>query len=380
MFDSKEQLIEEVFKRVAPGQTQEVKGLTRGDIEACLPGAYVRLAEAVARSGDYYWLQRSLVCKLNEGRHRLNFPTVVHPTEGRRTGLRVVEGEYIPTAAGVYGVAAQTLVPDASGHITNCTLEWGYKSGRELLVALRPCELVDCLTSNAGDTGNSCAVYVNATGQIQLLQAGSIVYTMTMPVLANQRVQLEFDADGGIMLRILDSGCVVLYEEEAANFELIPKVCNIVFVWLGGTTTVVEPVLLRGVENVLSLPGDNRLLLWSVEKQGGVEFVNGDTEQFYEQPLTYVEDSSMRFLPRLPHLWYWTFDTSAADGATGVAVRVFPGDRVSEPPSEFLRVTGNVVPTWQDISDQLHEPLIAQVITLARERALPMMAKQAVKA
>ena len=379
MFDSKEQLIEEVFKRVAPGQTQEAKGIARGDIEACIPGALVRLAEGVARSGDYHWLQRNIVCKLNDGRHKLTFPTVVHPTAGRRTGLQVIESEYIPDVAGVFGVSAQTLVPDVNGHITSCAIEWGYKSGREMLVALRPCKLVDCLTANVLDSGNCCAVYVNAGGAIQVVQSGTVIYTAGFTVLASQRVQLAFDDGGGITLRVLDSGCRLIYEEQVPDFELIAEVCGIVFLWLG-QTTIVDPVLIRGVENLLTLPTDNRLLLWSVEKQGGVEFVNGDAEQFVEQPLTYVEDSAMRFLPRLPHLWYWTFDTSAADGATGAAVRVYPGDRVSEPPSNFLRVTGNVVPTWQDIPDQLHEPLIGHLITMARERSVPVAAaRQAVK-
>ena len=371
MFQSLDQLIEEAFIRAFPGKAQEAKQVYRYELEAMVDAAATALAMQVAASDNYRWLQQSLVLPLNQGRTALTFPPAgqMHPTSGARTGLTVVENRITPAAANVYGTAAGMLAPDATGNIASCAIEWGWETVPELLVLVRPLRLLDAVPLSVLDTQNACAVSVDAAGNVVVMQSGSTIGAVPFTVLASQRLRLSWGADGVITLYWLDASNKELSSVALTSVE-ITEPCGLVFVFPNAATRVLLPTLVRGLEKVVELPADNRFLLNTIVERGTVQFENPSTGEWYAQPLTFLEDDNYQMLPRLQGLWYWSFGSRGADGVTGTAIRLYPGDRTSEPPSNLLRVTGNVIPTWADIPNHLHDALIEQLVAVAQRRTV----------
>ena len=368
MFQSLDQLIEEAFIRAFPGKAQESKQVFRYELEAMVDAACTRLAEIVAKSNNYRWLQRSLVLPLNAARRPLTFPPSgqMHPTDGARTGLSIVEGSITPAAVNVYGIAAEVLTPDNTGNLAGCSIEWGVQSTTELLVLVRPTSKLDAIPFSMLDSQNALAVSVTSLGAVTVLQSGSSLGTDTL--LAAQRVRLEFAADGTTKLTLLTATGVEVSSNTYSS-DPVTEPCGIIFVFPNAGTVVVNPVIIRGVENVVDVPLDARLLLDTVPGIGQVNFEHPG-EDWFAQPLSFLADDNYSMLPRIQGLWYWSYTTPSADGATGAAIRLYPGDRVSTAPATAIRVTGNIIPTWQDISHQLHEPLMELLVEIAQRRTL----------
>lgn len=371
MFQSLDQLIEEAFILAFPGKAQEQKQLFRFELEAMVNAAATRLALDVANGPNYRWLQRSIVVPLNQARRALTFPPSgqLHPTDGARVGLSIVEGSVTPATANALGIASEQLTPDATGNIASCAVEWGCTGATEILVLIRPATKLETIPFSVLDGQNAMAVSVNASGGIVVMQNGSSVGTVSDTLLTTQRVRIEFDADGIASLVILSASGVQLSATVLTNVT-ITEPCGIVFVFPNAATVAVMPTLVRGVVNKADLPADSRLLLNTIATMGSVAFENPDAETYYPQPLGYLEDDTYQTLPRMAGFWYWSLTAASADGAVGAAIKLYPGDRASTAPSTNIRVTGNVIPTWQDIPDHLHDALVEQLVMVAQRRTI----------
>lgn len=376
-FNSIEEFIDEAFIRAFPGKSQETKGVFRFELEAMVEAALTRLGLKVAAGADYRALQRSLIVQLNQGAQPLTFTRVVHPTSGLNTGLDIFEAYLYPQANNVYAVAAQQLVPSDTGFLTDCAVEVGVVGVmRQLTIAFRPLDKLAQFPLDQADIDNLLALQVDAGGQITVRQQGNTIGFGLQALLDGQRLRAVFGADGGLEIRTLSAGGTEVSAIVQGSYVPISVPVGLVFWFPDAGTLAVEPVILKGLSTVVALPPNHRLILDSVRRQGGVDFVNSDPLDL-GQPLTFLDDPAYARFPRLPTLYYWSWDTVPVEGSTGAAIRLYPGDRTAAPPSSTLRIRGNVVPGWADVPDFLREAAVVSLMEVARERT--MMGAQVAK-
>lgn len=371
-FRSLEHFIEETWLRYSQQRTQDRAELYRHELYGLVDAAMVRVGEAVLASPNSNWLQRSLVLELNRPTTAVTFPHFVSPVNGQQSGLQISEDTLSADDDNVFALSAERLRTS-----DKCTLDIPIQNLAAGAIYLRPLSNRSTASATYQDA-NHIAITWEIGQAVKVWQGGAIVTDAGFQALAATILRLEFDGAGGATIKRLDSGG----NEQAATATTLTtdEIWRFIGVVFRSKTLRLGTLRLGQDEaNLAELPADHRFLLSSIESHGAVEFMGPFESESAEYliPLTFRPQGSYRTIPHLMNLWYWSWNSPASVGAVGAAIRVFSGQVGCPPPASALAVTGNVVPTWQDIPAQLHDAAVLALLGLARERAL--LAQQGAK-
>jgi len=364
-----EQLIEKAFLAAFPGQSQSMKQLYRYELESWVPECMSMLAREVATSDDYQLLQRTIVLPISASKD------IPYVRFGALPGGSppTIDNGIITSEGGGFALSAERLPLTGSPTLVrNYFIEWQFITpDKPSIVGILPPFLTD---DQIGDLANwnvllRCMEVSPGTTTGTMLVNGTPSGIAFPDVKEGDYFRFEWDAVGALTVTQLDAD-----RQVQTIFSVIGgQQSNIVVpgVFLGGTID-------RGVQvsvgrlGVLpeTTPSDR---LYRLDLGTQYEFMTGyipdrGTVQFEgtSKFLSFVPSLNFSVMPMRCDMWYWTLD--------GESIVFWFGNPAASPqpalPSNFLRVTGNIIPQATDLPVEWHAIAVDLLIQKATDRAL----------
>ncbi len=349
-----EQLVETVFIEAFPGQSEQMKGLYRFEVEAMVPTVMAEIGQMIAKSQDYQTLQRSQIIPILNNRE-IDYNQFGQPVS--------IDNGVIFGDSGAYALSPQRLSLSGSPlRVRNQFVEWQIitvlNNASFGVIAVNPTE------ANIIDpTAWKDLIRIGTAFAIGDVFAAGVHYGGAMgPFNPGDYVRFQWDANGDLFITQFDANRqVVTLDYPAVGGEVTSiSVPGVVFFGDGGQVGIgrigtgssvsLTPTLNDGSYRA-DLTTDYQFLTGSFDDTGRVVFTT--TGQI------------LSWLPSLGHLetvsrcdtWFYTFEGEQ------IVLRG-PGDL----PSDSLFISGNIIPAPSDLPAEYHRMAIDGLISRVRAR------------
>lgn len=355
---SVEQLVERVFVEAFPGQSQQMKGLYRFEVEAMIEPVMVEIGQMIAASDDYPILQRLITLPILNS-SEIEYSVVV--------GASIDEG-FIFGNTNDYALSLPRLTLSGSPlRVRNQFLEWQIITPN-VNASFGVIGVYPPLASILDPTAWKDLIRIGNSFSVGDVFANGVHYAGAMgPFSPGDYVRFQWDANGDLFITQFDANRVVVTLDYPVSGGEVTALSTAGVVFFGdggqvgigrigtGSSTALTPTQADGFYRV-DLGRTYHFLTSTFDNTATVQFAG------VSKPLSYVPQLNPNGTDLRCDTWYYSLE--------GEQLILRHGNNSGEAlPANSIQLKGNIVPAPGDLPHDYHALAIQKLIDRIRMRA-----------
>lgn len=353
---SVEQLVERVFVEAFPGQSQQMKGLYRFEVEAMIEPVMVEIGQMVAASPDYPILQRFITLPILNS-SEIEYSVIV--------GASIDEG-FIFGNTNDYALSLPRLTLSGSPlRVRNQFLEWQIITPN-VNASFGVIGVFPSLTTILDPTAWKVLLRIGNSLSVGDLFANGVHYAGAFGVNAGDYFRFQWDTNGDLLIIQSDANRteIVQYPASGGEVEAL-STAGVVFFGDGGqvgigrigtgSSTALTPTQADGFYRV-DLGRTYHFLTSTFDNTATVQFAG------VAKPLSYVPQLNPNGTDLRCDTWYYSLE--------GEQLILRHGNNAGEVlPANSIQLKGNIIPAPADLPHDYHALVIQKLVDRIRMRA-----------